>query len=74
MSREVEVCPHCQLTNWYRRTGGHGGRPAKTASTYYCYDCQTGFDELGTKQINGTTYSAAETLKRIGVDPSEAME
>ena len=73
MSRAVDVCPHCLSTNWYRRTGGYGGRPAKSEEPFYFYNCQNGFGEVGTKEVS-TTYDAAETLRRIGIDPEEAME
>ncbi|WP_255149795.1 hypothetical protein [Halorarius halobius] len=54
---EVDCCPHCGGTSYSVRSGTkHVGmskrNPEHPDSRYYCKDCQTGFDELATKETH----------------------
>ena len=45
MSETVEVCPECDTTAIYSRSGGHRGRTPRDAPAYGCHNCGALFDE-----------------------------
>ena len=75
MSDEMNVCPHCDSTNWHPRAGSQArGRRPTGEKSYYCEYCREEFDTFSQRETRSSGWSAARILEGIGVDPEVAMD
>jgi len=73
---KITVCPKCDSAEISPRSGKGGSfnQSGEIKKAYYCDACNARFDDPVIQEPKTEQMKAEDVLKRIGVDPSEAMQ